>query len=550
MKNVAVTLSIVLLAAIAFAQATFFSEDIEVRVTNVDVIVTGRDGKPVTGLKKEDFEIYENGVKKEISNFLELRGGPNAVLTTEAMPRPDVAASEQDIRRRDITIFIDNSAIQPFRRNEVLGQLDAFVKQNVRGGDTVAIASWMNSLKIELEPTSDPAAVEGVIARLKSHSNLDTLSASREGFYQRIAAIRRAYADQGELPPWDEALNEARALAMQIAHEMNRRQSALQSVIAWRRGVDGRKVLVLVTSEFDEYPAYQEFAFLDSIKDQFTNPSGLAIVPMSEAREYELRSLVNDIVTTANSAGVTLYPIDTAGKEAGVRNRDITSTRVMTAQSPTPQTLRAIAADTGGMAMSGSDNWKLAFDTISNDIQTYYSIGYRSEGERKDQMKNIDVKLKGKKFSVRTRRAVIERSITSEMYDAVAANLFRPSGTNDLAITAAAGTSSPKDEESVVVPLTITIPIAKLTLVPEGTDLTARYQIYAAFVRKDGVVSKVAQHPQVLRFPAESLKRRKDLTVKLDVTADARTEAVSIGVMDELSRVTGFTSVKFGNVGT
>ena len=550
MKNVAVTLSIGLLAAIAFAQATFFSEVIEVRVTNVDVIVTGRDGKPITGLKKEDFEIFENGVKKEISNFLELRGGPAAALTSEAMPRPDVAASEQDIRRRDITIFIDNSAIQPFRRNEVLGQLDAFVRQNVRGGDTVAIASWMNSLKIELEPTSDPAAVEGVIARLKSHSNLDTLSASREGFYQRIAAIRRAYADQGELPPWDEAINEARALAMQITHEMNRRQSALQSVIAWRRGVDGRKVLVLVTSEFDEYPAYQEFAFLDSIKDQFTNPSGLAIVPMSEAREYELRSLVNDIVTTANSAGVTLYPIDTAGKDAGVRNRDITSTRVMTAQSPTPQTLRAIAADTGGMAMSGSDNWKLAFDTISNDIQTYYSIGYRSEGERKDQMKNIDVKLKGKKFAVRTRRAVIERSITSEMYDAVAANLFRPSGTNDLAITAAAGTSSPKDAESVVVPLTITIPIAKLTLVPEGTDLTARYQIYAAFVRKDGVVSKVAQHPQVLRFPAESLKRRKDLTVKLDVTADARTEAVSIGVMDELSRVTGFTSVKFGNVGT
>ena len=547
-KNVALTLCAWFLSAIVFAQATFFSEVIEVRVTNVDVIVTGRDGKPVTGLKKEDFELYENGVKKEISNFLELRGGPEAAQAQETPQQ--VAASEQDIRRRDITIFIDNSAIQPFRRNEVLGQLEAFVRQNVRRGDTVGIATWMNSLKIELEPTSDPAAVDGVIARLKSQSNLETLNTSREGFYQRIAAIRRAYADQGELPPWEEGINEARALAMQITHEMNRRQSALQSVIAWRRGVDGRKVLVLVTSEFDEYPAYQEFAFLDSIKDQFSNPRGLAIVPMSEAREYELRSLVNDVVTTANSAGVTLYPIDTAGKEAGVRNRDITSTRVMTAQSPTPQTLRAIAADTGGVAMSGSDNWKLAFDTISNDIQTYYSIGYRSEGERKDQMKNIEVKLKGKKATVRTRRAVIERSITSEMYDAVAANLFRPSGTNDLAIRAAAGNSAPKDAETVVVPLTITIPIEKLTLVPEGSDLTARYQIYAAFVRKDGAVSKVAQHPQVLRFPAESLKRRKDLTVKLDVTADARTESVSIGVMDELSRLTGFTSVKFGNVGT
>ena len=554
-KNVAVTLCALLLSAIVFAQATFFSEVIEVRVTNVDVIVTGRDGKPVTGLKKEDFEIYENGVKKEISNFLELRGGPNAALTTAPAPQTDVATSEQDIRRRDITIFIDNSAIQPFKRNEVLGHLQAFVDRNVRAGDTVAITSWSKSLKVELEPTSDKSAVDAVVKRLKTQAELGSVAQQKEQFYDRFASAMRNTRGSGdtlELPPWSSAISEVRMLAATLTHDLNQRMEAVKSVMAWRRGVEGRKIMVLVTTEFDEYPAYEEFAYADSMKENFSDSDGnrcgvgRCSPAVEEAKEFQMRSIVTDIASVANSAGVTLYPIDAKGKDSGLADRSATATRMTTTLLPLSQTLRAIAADTGGTAMSGSDNWKLAFDTISNDLDTYYSLGYRSEGERKDQMKNIEVKLKNKKLSVRTRRAVIERSINSEMQDAVASNLFRPTGANDLAIKAAAGTSSAKDAETVVVPLTITIPIEKLTLVPEGTDLTARYQIYAAFIRKDGAISKVAQQPQILRFPADSLKRRKDLTVKLDVTADTRTEAVSIGVMDELSRVTGFASVKFG----
>src|SRR6476620_11665513 len=50
-------------------------ESIEVRVVNVDVVVTDRDGKPVTGLTKEDFEILEDKRPQKITNFYEVRGG-------------------------------------------------------------------------------------------------------------------------------------------------------------------------------------------------------------------------------------------------------------------------------------------------------------------------------------------------------------------------------------------------------------------------------------------------------------------------------------------
>jgi hypothetical protein len=214
-------------------------------------------------------------------------------------------------------------------------------------------------------------------------------------------------------------------------------------------------------------------------------------------------------------------------------------------QGWTLPTIGAIAAETGGVALVGSTNWKLAFDTIANDLASYYSLGYRSSGERQDKLRAVDVKLRKKGYRLRTRRAVIEPSVSSEMNDAVAANLFHEISRNDLAIRAAAGRrATTSGSGAAVIPVTITIPMEKLTLLPDGTDLTGSFSLFAAFVRIDGVVSKVARQPQSFRFPKESLARRREITVKLDVTADVTTDGVSIGVMDEATRATGFAAVK------
>ena len=552
--NVAVTLLAVLAPLSAPAQdETFFSEVMEIRVTNVDVIVTGRDGKPVTGLTRDDFELYESGVRKDISNFLEVRES-GAPALSEVPGTAAAITAKEDLQRRDITIFVDQAVLHPARRTAILPQLRKFVDRNVRAGDTVALVSWKRSLKMELEPTADRAAIDAALRSLESQV---TESASdqndKDEFYHRIAFMRRAFADlQKEpnlppiKPPWFQALNEARSYAMGAVHAMRQRVEAIKSVIAWRRGVEGRKVLVMLTAELPINPAEEPFLYLDAMKEEFADVAGSA---MNEARQYEQPHLVDEIASAANSSGVTLYPIDTNGKESGLIARDASATPRITNRGSIEHavsmpTLRSIAEETGGYALTGSDNWQLAFDTISNDLGTYYSLGYRSTGERRDQTKQIEVRLKNKRHTVRTRRAVVEKSVASEMHDAVASNLFRPSTRNELLIRAAAGAGALKDPQTIVIPVTVTIPMDKLTLVPEGSDLTGRFAIYAAFLRKDGAVSKVAQQPGAVRFPAESLKRRKELTVKIDVTTDAETNGLSIGVMDELSRATGFAAVQ------
>ena len=46
-----------------------FIDEIDVTVVNVVVHVTGKGGRPVTDLRREDFRILQDGVEKEITNF-------------------------------------------------------------------------------------------------------------------------------------------------------------------------------------------------------------------------------------------------------------------------------------------------------------------------------------------------------------------------------------------------------------------------------------------------------------------------------------------------
>jgi hypothetical protein len=158
-------------------------------------------------------------------------------------------------------------------------------------------------------------------------------------------------------------------------------------------------------------------------------------------------------------------------------------------------------------------------------------------------MKRVEVRLKDKRYNVRTRRAVIEKTLASEMQDAVAANLFRTSSTNDMEIVAVTGTASQQTPPAVVVPVTVSFPMDNLTLLPDGDDLVGRFAVYVAFLRKDGAVSKPARQGGDVRFPAKDLKSRHEVTVKIDVTTDQETTGLSVGILDELSGATGFAGV-------
>src|SRR5438270_4573313 len=93
-------------AAASLAQEV--AESIEVRVVNVDVVVRDHAGKPVTGLTKADFEIFENGQKREITNLYEVRAPAPAALSATATPAAASPAEPAlEVRPRNIVLFVD-----------------------------------------------------------------------------------------------------------------------------------------------------------------------------------------------------------------------------------------------------------------------------------------------------------------------------------------------------------------------------------------------------------------------------------------------------------
>src|SRR5687768_3898296 len=101
-----------------------YSEEIEVRVIDVDVVVTDRKGNRLKNLTREDFELYEDGKRVDIAYFSRTAGG--RIADMPALPVPPsapgvevVATAPAPAPRIPLTwiIFIDHTNLSLQSRN-------------------------------------------------------------------------------------------------------------------------------------------------------------------------------------------------------------------------------------------------------------------------------------------------------------------------------------------------------------------------------------------------------------------------------------------------
>ena len=99
-----------------------FLDEIEVTVVNIEVFVRDKDGTPVTDLGIDDFEVFQDGQPRELTNFLFIDESfrPTAQELAFQSPAPvdgepppptsadEVKASRPEIKPIHIVIFIDN----------------------------------------------------------------------------------------------------------------------------------------------------------------------------------------------------------------------------------------------------------------------------------------------------------------------------------------------------------------------------------------------------------------------------------------------------------
>lgn len=193
MKNMKKVLSAVFaflfLAGAAFAQQPSATpppsddEDvvkISTTLIQVDVSVTDKDGKQVTDVKPEEFEIFENGKKQEITNFsyISVPTRANAEATrseiraknkldkTNHIPPVPTKLKPNEVRRT-IALVVDDLGIAFSGNKQAKDTLKRFVNEQMQPSDLVAIIRTSGGSGVFQQFTSDKRLLLASIDKIK-----------------------------------------------------------------------------------------------------------------------------------------------------------------------------------------------------------------------------------------------------------------------------------------------------------------------------------------------------------------------------------------------
>jgi VWFA-related protein len=517
-------------------------ESIDVRVINVDVIVTDKRGNPVPNLTKEDFEVFENNVPKPITNFYEVQGSVAKNVVGEApVPAPESAEQKRvdtpESMKRRIIFYVDNLSLAPFNRNRVFQTMKEFVRDVMRPGDEAMIATYNRSMKVRVQFTRDTKQITDMLDSLQRESGMGIANRSERRSAEERVRDANSYYD---------AIATARTYASSIEHDLRQSVASINALMTTLAGVEGKKILVLTSEGFPMQPGRELFYFIDDIgREKGWQNVGST---MLEGMSYDGTQLIQSVAKTANANGITMYTVHAAGLAAGsdmsAENQEPISSLVTNAAvTNTTESMQLMADMTGGVASVQTNNFAAAFDRIQQDLQAYYSLGYRTGTERVDRQRYLKVKVRNKDYRVRNRQTFVEKSMYAEMNDRVIANLLYRGKSNELGILARVGSPRPTEDGYYRVPIDVLIPMQSLTLLPQGeAEYVGGFDVYVVVANKDNDLSDVARQSHQIRVPIADFKQLsgKFYTYTLELLMEKGLNKISIGVVDQISNSSGF----------
>ena len=512
-------------------------ESIEVRVTNVDVVVTDKQGRPVPGLAAADFQLFEDGKPQAITHFYEVGRaelpGSGSQLPVTGNQQPATITQEPLPKPRRVVLFIDNYSLHPFRRTEVLAAVDRSFDKLFRPGDQAMVVAWNRGLKVIVPFTGDPKAIREALRKYANKAGAgEPLDFDRQRVRSSIESVLQMEERGGNM---SEAAAHASALARDYAQGVYMNEKALLKamsvMITTLAGFEGKKAMIVTSAEMPGKPGLDIFQLVDQM---FGSATRNAAGTWDLAPEYE------SLARQANANGVTLYMID--GSE-GARQSERSSVQFTNFQN-TAHTFGLLAQMTGGMALVRTNNFDLALDTLANDLSAYYSLGYKPAGEQRGDRK-IEVKVSNPEYRVRSRTSYVVKSSADRAEDRIIANAFHGQVTGDIELKVNAGMPSKHTNDRWKVPVRITFP-SDITLIPNGDVLQGSFTVLFVVADDDGTISSVTRRQQPVQLPksAERALRSKPISFTAEVVVTPGDHYISVGVVDDIADTEGFARAR------
>lgn len=543
---VAVVLSLLALPAIPQQKLV---ESIEVRIANIDVVVRDRSGKPVTGLTKADFELREDGIPQPITNFYE--------VTRAELEDPRSQEVPLERRQRRTVVFVDASSLAPARSRDALAAVRKYIDEKTRPEDRTMLVVWRLGLHVVTPFTNDRETLHRGLEAVARYgpAGVSTESAMTIMRGEIDELYRTAQLEQNKLVPlltWDNAYVDARTRIERYAHELHAQQDelldALTHVTSTIAGLEGKKILLFVGEHFAQYPATELYRYVDDKFAMELSRNTVRSIEMATGTSDEtMPALIREFARDASANGVTVYAIGAAPgagdfADAGVDD-PLDHGYGFSRDANTSAALQTIAEMTGGVALTRTSNFDLAFDTIERDLASYYSLGYRPTGL--GMKHDIRVTASNPQYVVRARQSDVTKSTDEEMEDRVVANVYTEPAKNDWPIVIHSGAPQ-ADGRNFVFPVQIEIP-STLTLLPEDEQsLGGSFTMYFVVGDEKGSLSPVLRRPERLKVGTARAAsvRAKPMIYRTAFRVRPGHSTLSVAIIDQLSGSTGFARTK------
>ena len=445
-----------------------FVDRIEVTVANLVVYVTDKKGRAITDLTKDDFEIFQDGDPKQISNFKLYTDEvirhqldfADQGLTPGPTPTPGADAPAEPIPVH-LVLYIDNENIDPLDRNRVLSQTREFIRTSLHPPAQMMVVAYQRSFEVLQEFTSDPdqvlAAMRSVRRYTGGHTERDS---TRRDIIDKIKRIKEENRSSGGSNvgqqlggEWNEVYNLIDNYAKETANNLLFTLDSLRQIITSLSGLPGKKGIIYVSNGLPMIPGMDLFYELSRVSMDST--------ALNQMYDFDRSRLYQQLAATANSQDVTFYAIDAGGLQMG----GMGSAEYASSQDPLSasvgrhnltDSIRFLADETGGVAIINTNDVAPRLELITQDMFTYYSIGYPLQASGRDKVHRVKVKLRDDPefsgYELRYRSRFVEKSLETRVQDTVVSSLVFEVDNNPMQIEVDTGT--PEEAQIVTVSAT------------------------------------------------------------------------------------------------
>jgi VWFA-related protein len=360
----------------------------DVRIVLVDVVVTGAKGQTASGLKKEDFQLTEDGKAQTVSFFEEHTDGKVIPVALPEMP-PDVFTNYPTVKTTDSVnvLLLDSLNTQAIDQTYVRPQMEKYMEAAIASphGARLAIFTLGQQLRMIRGFTADSAKSLDDMEDPKSHTEAKferQLATPSRKESERIACMKiRSPAGRDACFSFMADENGDRN-ADRVAMTLQ----AFQALARYLAPIPGRKNIMWVAGAFPI-----QFFPDTGRRGQFANP-----YPSEVRQTAELLTADQVAVYPIGAQGLTGESYLEGSADPSVNKAGKAVTADESDRSFNQIAMEMLARDTGGHAFYNTNGLSEAMGQAVDEGSHFYSLAYVPSNAKLDgRYRKIDLKVSG-----------------------------------------------------------------------------------------------------------------------------------------------------------